>query len=354
MRTVLWWGRFGNYGPDYPRNRTLMGCFAQLGWDVCTFQPRLSQTADLEASLRGFRGIDLVWVPCFRQRDVAAASRWARRKGIPLVFDPLISAFDKQVFERQKFSAVSSRGKRLLRWEQECFAQANWLIADTKEHAAYFSREHAYPIERICVLPVGAEEALFKPQANPANQMPEALFFGTFIGLQGATYIAEAVAHYQGPVCRLTFLGTGPDRAACEDIVGRIANPKVHVAFEEWVPLTELPSRIGAADLCLGVFGIGDKTNRVIPNKVYQSLACDRPVITMAAQAYPEELRSQNGGVLWAAAGDPASIAKALSDALSTQPVGGGDRGVAFATYQEHFSNQKIREELSALLARMV
>ena len=74
----------------------------------------------------------------------------------------------------------------------------------------------------------------------------------------------------------------------------------------------------------------------------------------MAAQAYPEELRSQNGGVLWAAAGDPASIAKALSDALSTQPVGGVDRGVAFATYQEHFSNQKIREELSALLARMV
>ena len=46
-------------------------------------------------------------------------------------------------------------------------------------------------------LPVGAEEALFKPQAKRANQMPEALFFGTFIGLQGATYIAEAVAHYQ-------------------------------------------------------------------------------------------------------------------------------------------------------------
>ena len=101
----------------------------------------------------------------------------------------------------------------------------------------------------------------------------------------------------------------------------------------------ELPARIGAADLCLGVFGIGDKTNRVIPNKVYQSLACDRPVITMAAQAYPE-LRSQNE-VLWAAAGDPASIAKALSDALSTQPVGGVDRGVAFATCKGIFPTRK-------------
>ena len=354
MSSVLWWGRFGNYGPDYPRNRTLMSCFSRLGWEVQTFQPKLSQTADLEAALRGYRDIDLVWVPCFRQRDVAAASRWARRKGIPLVFDPLISAFDKQVFERQKFSAASGKGRRLLRWEQACFARANWLIADTQEHAAYFSREHAFPIEQICVLPVGAEEGLFKPQAKPANQIPEALFFGTFIGLQGATYIAEAVAHYQGPVCRLTFLGTGPDRAACEAIVRRVSNPRVLVAFEEWVPLTELPARIGAADLCLGVFGIGDKTNRVIPNKVYQSLACDRPVITMEAEAYPEELRSQNGGLLWVPAGDPASIAQRLSDALSTQIPGGVDAGVAFATYEKHFSNQKIREELSALLTRLV
>jgi glycosyltransferase involved in cell wall biosynthesis len=188
----------------------------------------------------------------------------------------------------------------------------------------------AFPIEQICVLPVGAEEGLFKPQAKPANHIPEALFFGTFIGLQGATYIAEAVAHYQGPVCRLTFLGTGPDRATCEAIVRRVSNPRVHVAFEEWVPLIELPARIGAADLCLGVFGVGDKTNRVIPNKVYQSLACDRPVITMEAEAYPEELRSHNGGLLWVPAGDPASIAESLSGALSTQIPGGVDAGVAF------------------------
>jgi hypothetical protein len=209
MSSVLWWGRFGNYGPDYPRNRTLMSCFSQLGWEVQTFQPKLSQTADLEAALRGFRDIDLVWVPCFRQRDVAAASRWARRKGIPLVFDPLISAFDKQVFERQKFSAASGKGRRLLRWEQACFARANWLIADTQEHAAYFSREHAFPIEQICVLPVGAEEGLFKPQAKPANQIPEALFFGhlyRFAGgdlhcrshcpLSGANLPADVLGHW--------------------------------------------------------------------------------------------------------------------------------------------------------------
>ena len=186
----------------------------------------------------------------------------------------------------------------------------------------------------LCIAGWGRGGAV-QTAGKPANQLPEALFFGTFIGLQGATYIAEAVGLYQGPVCRRHSWALGLTGQPAR-ILWRVANPNVQVAFEEWVPLTELPERIGAADLCLGVFGIGDKTNRVIPNKVYQSLACDRPVITMAAQAYPEALRSQSG-VLWAAAGDPASIAKALSDAFSARPLGGVEAGVAFATYEKHF-----------------
>ena len=350
---VLWWGRFGNYGPDYPRNRTLMDSFERLGWEVVSFQPKLSALADLEASLRGLRDISLVWVPCFRQRDVAPASRWARRHGIPLVFDPLISAFDKQVFERGKFASDSRKGQRLLAWERGRFAMADRLIADTQEHAAYFAEQHLYPLERICVLPVGAEEALFKPQPKTTNDVPEALFFGTFIGLQGATFIAEAIALYSGPLCRLTFLGAGPDRQACEAVAARASNPLVQVAFEDWVPITELELRIGASDLCLGVFGVGEKTNRVIPNKVYQALACDRPVITIKADAYPDELHGSSCGLLWVPPGDPQAIASSLAQAFSSEPVAGVGAGVANGTYQAHFSNQKIREELASLLGQL-
>ena len=222
-----------------------------------------------------------------------------RRKGIPLVFDPLIDAFDKPKSLRQKFSAASAR-QTSAAVEQACFLLALTGLSPIPSMHAHFAREHAYPIEQICVLPVGAEEELFKPQAKPANQLPEALFFGTFIGLQGATYIAEAVGLYQGPVCRLTFLGTGPDQAACEDIVRRVANPNVQVAFEEWVPLTELPASASVRRICaLVCLALETKPIAWIPNKVYQSLACDRPVITMAAQAYPEALRSQSGCLWW-------------------------------------------------------
>ena len=125
-----------------------------------------------------------------------------RRKGIPLVFDPLISAFDKVVFERQKFSAARRR-RRCCAGSKSALLEPIGLSLIPKS-MRLISREHAHPIERICGCG-GRRRASFKPQAKTVNQIPEALFFGTFIGLQGATYIAEAVAHYQGPVCRLTF-----------------------------------------------------------------------------------------------------------------------------------------------------
>ena len=86
---IVIWGREGGYGPDYPRNRVIMAAMQSLGHSVTLFKPKLSITADWEYPLRGLVQSDkvmpdLIWVPCFRQRDVEAAARFARRHRIPL------------------------------------------------------------------------------------------------------------------------------------------------------------------------------------------------------------------------------------------------------------------------------
>ena len=350
---ILWWGKYGNYGPNYPRNRTIQTCLRELGHEIIEFRPRFSETAIIESTFKNFGTIDAVWVPCFRQRDVNAAYKWATKHAVPLIFDPLISAYDKQVFERKKFPAGSLKAIKLLKDETTMFSKADWLIADTECHRQFFAETFSYPIENIRTIPVSAEEQLFTPAANPIHstppEKPEVLFFGTFISLQGSTYIAEAIQYYSGPAIKLCFLGDGPEQHLCEDIANSRNNPLVDVTFETWVPIEQLADRIKQASICLGVFGKGEKAHRVIPNKVYQSLACNRALITLKCDAYPESLMGDDSGISWVEAGRPNQIASAIEYTLSILNDA-TSYDLPRNTYDTHFSNSRIKEVLSEIL----
>ena len=354
---ILIWGRYGNYGPDYPRNRVIESILRAQGHEISRFLPALSWLADWEYSLRGESVPDLIWVPCFRQRDLAAAARYARRHKIPLVFDPLISAYDKRVNERQKFAASSAKAKRLLAWERGLFQQADWLIADTIGHADYFVETFGVSRERVVVVPVGAEESLFTPQPWPAkaHDAPlELTFFGTFIGLQGVDVLANAILQYVGPPVRWRLIGEGPMRAECESLLAslRVEDQGAGVSFEPWGPLHELPARLASSDAILGIFGSSAKARRVIPNKVYQGLAIGRPVITASTPAYADHMRSSDdSGLFWAIPGDPASIQAAVHRLHAQRDALQGFGRAAEDTYQTHFSNLVIMRALSVMLA---
>lgn len=346
MRSVLWWGRFD---PDYSRNRNMRTMFTRLGWQLRDFQPRHSGLGDWEARLRRLPRPDLVWVPCFRQRDIRAASRWAARHGVPLAIDPLISAYDKQVDERRKLSADSRRARRLLAWEQGLFRRADLVIADTPSHADYFSAVLGISPDRIHVVYVGADDKLFRPASPNQHTGPvEILFYGSFIPLQGPQVVVEAARLYEGPAARWVMLGDGPLRKPCEQAAQGLAN----IVFEDWLPYEKLPAQIHRADILLGVFGTTPKADRVIPNKVFQALACGRPVVTRSASAYPEPLSKVNdAGLVWTAPGD----AQALADKVATLAAAQHERHrlshAAATTSQRYFAESQIEQQMSRALA---
>lgn len=347
-RTILWWGRFD---PDYSRNRILLQILNDAGWKVETFRPRFSQFGDLEVALKNVGRPDLVWVPCFRQRDIAAARRFSRRKGVPLIVDPLISAYDKQVYEREKFSEDSKSARRLLDWERKLLGMADCVLADTRGHAEFFRDVLNVEDRKLIVVPVGAEEGLFRPAPLPvreATEPLEVLFYGSFISLQGAKYIIEAARVYQGRPVVWTLVGNGPELSECRELAKGLRN----VAFEAWIDYSRLPERIGQADILLGVFGASAKAARVIPNKVYQSIACSRPVVTLRGSAYPLELSENSAcGFSWVPPGDPVAIAAEVARLAGDRELLVREAAASRRSYDQYLSLAHVRQQLFEALS---
>lgn len=200
---------------------------------------------------------------------------------------------------------------------------ADVVVLDTEEHRELLADDVR---ERGVVVPVGAPEAWYRagqragqraaqaasaPASDPALSV---VFFGLFTPLQGAPTIARALrllAERGAPV-RATLIGSGQDRAECEEILTGLDT----VRWVDWVDSAELPGVVASHDVCLGITGTTEKALNVVPNKVYQGLAAGCAVVT--SDTAPQRRVLGEGAVL-VEPGSPEALADAL-ERLATEP----------------------------------
>jgi glycosyltransferase involved in cell wall biosynthesis len=205
--------------------------------------------------------------------DLPAAKRAAQRR--PVVFNPLVSLADTLVDDRARFRRGSLAARLLARVDRAAFRAADLVIADTEEHATLFRDLGARRVE-VCL--VGAEERVFRP----GWQMQEpftALFVGKLIPLHGIETVLAAAR--LAPEIQFRVVGSGQLDHVLE---GRPPN----VEWVRWVEYQQLPAQLHACGCALGIFGTTRKAQRVIPNKVFQALACGAPAITADTPAIHE------------------------------------------------------------------
>lgn len=354
-RHVLWWGRFD---PGYSRNRVYAALFRELGWDVSYFFVKaFPKFGDVEALLRGLDRRprpDLVWVPVCRQRDVLAACRWAHRRGIKVLFDPMISAWDKKVLEQRKWSADEPRAKRLHALETRMMNEPDIVTWDTSCHLEFCAGQFNTPREKLRVLLTGTDESVFKPvpEADASPSAPSdafrVLYHGAYLPLHGTEHIVEAARMTQDEGVQWDFLGWGAYKAATEAKAAGIRN----VRFLDKVPYVDVPKVICAHDVVLGVFGTTEKASRVIGNKVYECMACARPTINEFCTGYPPEAKDCKS-IKFIPPGDP----KAIADAVREYRADWANKAEYFAEarsfFERHLSMRVIKGQLAAILADM-
>lgn len=156
------------------------------------------------------------------------------------------------------------------------------------------------------------------------------LFYGTFIPLQGLDTIVEAARRVElsGEVVRWVVVGQGQEDERIDTLIRHLGVKSIERVA--WIPYDQLVEWIRRADVCLGIFGTSGKAARVIPNKVYQILAAQRPLITADTPAV-RELLEEGPRIRLVPSGDAEALASVVLDMMTAKPrVAGVESGGQF------------------------
>ncbi len=248
---------------------------------------------------------DAVVVGYLGHFDVHLARLLYRRGRVPLVLDHLVSASGTAKDRRLD---GGPRQKVLQLIDAAALRAADVVLVDTAEHREPLPERYQ---SKAVVVPVGAPlpwHAAARDASGASgdeNGPLRVVFYGLFTPLQGTPVIGEALGLLAGADIEVTMIGRGQDEAATK----RAAAANQSVRWLDWVPAADLPAVVAEHDVCLGIFGTGDKALRVVPNKVYQGAAAGCAIIT--SDTAPQRRVLGDAAVL-VPPGDAGALAAAL------------------------------------------
>jgi len=272
-------------------------------WRAPALLARLAQRwTTLARAARGMPAPDVVVVGYLGHFDVHLARMLFRRGRVPVVLDHLVGASDTA---RDRRLDGGPRQLVLRMIDAAALRAADIVVVDTDEHLAALPPRHR---TRAVVIPVGAPAAWYeaaRPVADDAPGPLRVVFYGLYTPLQGTPVIGAALSRIAGAPIEVTMVGGGQDAPAAR--AAAAANGAVR--WLDWVPAADLPALVAGHDVCLGIFGTGDKALRVVPNKVFQGAAAGCAIVT--SDTAPQRRALGDAAVL-VPPGDPGALAEAL------------------------------------------
>ena len=214
------------------------------------------------------------------QLDVflARVLSWLNRK--PLAWDVFMSIYliarERGLAER---SWVTVSLLRRLEW-LAC-RLPDLLIIDTEDYAAWFGATHGILSSRFRLVPTGADSRVFHPLDGGRRDTGylQVLYYGSFIPNHGVCTIVEAARLLAcDRTIRFELVGDGPDKDKAMALATNYALS--NITFHDWLDKPALLAYIADSDICLGAFGTTPQSLMTVQNKIYESLAMAKAVIS--------------------------------------------------------------------------
>ena len=340
---------FGIYNPNYSRNRVLIRGLRENGVEVLECNvPYRSWVSYLKLLVKYFsikKRFDAMVVG-FPGQEAMLLVRLLTKK--PIIFDTFTSHYGGYVLDRGKYSKKSLRAKWYKWLDRKSVKLSDVALLDTDAHIEFFVKEFGLPKEKFKRILVGTDSSVFY-QREVKKKTDKFLvhFHGHFIPLQGTRYIVEAAKILENEGVAFNIIGRGQDYRESRELAGRLELKNVN--FIDNVPYDKLPEYISDADICLGIFGNTTKADIVIPNKIYEAIACAKPVITADTPAV-RELFKDGDNILMCKKADPEDLASKIflfkNNPELTHRIGQG----GYKLFQERLTEKHLGAELKNII----
>jgi len=231
------------------------------------------------------------------------------------------------------------------------FATERWLLdratAVTVVTESFKGRlvQKGVPADSITIVPNGVDTSRYYPSEE--RLLPEGValepgtpligYLGTFGAGQGLAAVIEAARLLQarGVKAHFALVGDGPDRAALEaDLAAR---PMPGVTLHSPIPRDATRALYNTCDVVLVPHASLPVLGDTVPSKIFEVMACERPLVA-ALRGEGARIVERSGGGVLATPGDGASIADAVERVLrmpeaERRAMGRAGREFALAEY---------------------
>lgn len=250
------------------------------------------------------------------------------------------------------------------------FATERWLLRRAAEVTVVTESfkerliQKGVPAASISVIPNGVDTTRYYPSEDrllpdgisPDPGTPLIGYLGTFGAGQGLAAVLEAarLLNNRGVKAHFALVGDGPDRAALEaDLAAR---PTPNVSLHSPISRDSTRALYNTCDVVLVPHASLPVLGDTVPSKIFEVLACERPLVAALRGEGARIVERSKGGVL-ATPGDAQSIADAVERVLrmpddERKAMGRAGRKFALAEYDRAALAQRYLVSLTRAARR--
>ncbi len=339
---------FGNYISDYSRVRVLRKGFQQNNFEVLECHTRkkgFKKYLELYKQHKKVKNkYDILLVMMGGQTLVWFAKLISNKK---IIFDAFTSLYLTNVEDRKICSSKSFKAKYYAWLDKSSCKKADKILLDTQAQINYFVEKYKLNKNKFIRVFVGSENdcGLINKNNNKFSNKFIVHWHGyivPFYSLETIIKSAKILEKYKD----IEFQIVTRFNSKYENI--KNLSEKLNLKNIKFFPETDYQGVfkfINQADICLGIFGDNKKAQVVIPNKIYEAVACAKPIITVNHKVL-NELFIENKNIILVNSKDEKDLANKILELKNNKELRNKISQNLYKLYQEKLTPQYIVQQI--------